>query len=129
MAIGFGSFILAMGLMGMLGSDFMPDYDRGDFQVGFKVEAGASLQAARAKARQLEDLIRGPEVEHVYTTIGTGLNGAITDGTIYVKLTEGRDPGVLRSPGRILLAQALGPDHFALKVKVGWHLMQVTVAG
>ena len=47
-----------MSLMGMLGSDFMPDYDRGDFQVGFKVEPGASLQAARAKAEELERIIR-----------------------------------------------------------------------
>jgi HAE1 family hydrophobic/amphiphilic exporter-1 len=97
MAIGFGSFLLAMGLMGMLGGDFMPDYDRGDFQVGFKVEPGSSLQAARRKAQDLEAVIRtddggrpNPEVRHVYTTIGTGLNGTITQGSIYVKLTDGR---------------------------------------
>jgi HAE1 family hydrophobic/amphiphilic exporter-1 len=100
LAIGFGSFLAAMGLMGMLGSDFMPDYDRGDFQVGFKVEPGASLQAAKAKAQELEAIIRtrpggqpNREVEHVYTTIGTGLNGTITEGTLYVKLTEGRRRG------------------------------------
>jgi HAE1 family hydrophobic/amphiphilic exporter-1 len=102
MAIGFGSFLLAMSLMGMLGSDFMPDYDRGDFKVGFKVEPGASLQAARAKAEELERIIRtrpggrdSGEVEHVYTTIGTGLNGTITEGTLYVKLSEGRRRGVI----------------------------------
>ncbi len=97
LAIGFGSFALAMALMGMLGSDFMPDYDRGDFQVGFKVEPGASLNAAKAKAQELEAIIRtradgqaNREIEHVYTTIGTGLNGTITEGTLYVKLTDGR---------------------------------------
>jgi len=102
MAIGFGSFLLAMGLMGMLGSDFMPDYDRGDFQVGFKVEPGASLQAAKAKAEALEAIISttpggqpNREIDHVYTTIGTGLNGTITDGTIYVKLSEGRRRGMV----------------------------------
>jgi HAE1 family hydrophobic/amphiphilic exporter-1 len=102
MAIGFGSFLLAMNLMGMLGSDFMPDYDRGDFQVGFKVEPGASLQAAEAKAEALEAIIRtrpgggaNREVEHVYTTIGTGLNGTITQGTLYVKLTDGRRRGLI----------------------------------
>ena len=96
MFAGAASFVLAMGLIGLLGSDFMPDYDRGDFQVGFKVEAGASLEASRRKAEELEHLIRtrkdgseNPEVEHVYTTIGTGLNGTITEGTIYVKLSEG----------------------------------------
>jgi HAE1 family hydrophobic/amphiphilic exporter-1 len=94
--IGAGSFVLAMSIMGLLGGDFMPDYDRGDFQVGFKVEAGASLEASKRKAAQLEQLIRtrpdnteSREIEHVYTTIGTGLNGTITEGTIYVKLSEG----------------------------------------
>jgi len=102
LAVGFGSFALAMGLMGMLGSDFMPDYDRGDFQVGFKVEAGASLAAAKDKAKQLEDLIRtrpdgqpSPEIQHVYTTIGSGLNGSITEGAIYVKLTDGHRRGLI----------------------------------
>ena len=102
MGIGVVSFGLAMGLMGMLGSDFMPDYDRGDLQVGFKLEPGASLQAARAKAQELEAIIRtrpggqpNREVEHVYTTIGTGLNGSITEGTIYLKLSEGHRRGLV----------------------------------
>jgi HAE1 family hydrophobic/amphiphilic exporter-1 len=102
MALGFGSFFVAMGLIGMLGNDFMPDYDRGDFQVGFKVDAAASLAATKAKAEALETLIRtrpdgrpNPEIEHVYTTIGTGLNGVITEGTLYVKLSEGHRRGVI----------------------------------
>ncbi len=97
LAIGFGSFFLAMGLIGLLGSDFFPDYDRGDMQVGFKLEAGSSLEAAKRKAMELERIIRtrkdntdSHEVEHVYTTIGTGLKGTITEGTIYVKLSEGK---------------------------------------
>jgi HAE1 family hydrophobic/amphiphilic exporter-1 len=95
LSIGLGSFVAAMMLIGMLGGDFMPDYDRGDFQVGFKVEAGSSLEATKRKAAELENIIssrtdgqRNPEIEHVYTTIGTGLNGSITEGSIYVKLTE-----------------------------------------
>lgn len=102
MALGFGSFFVAMGLIGMLGNDFMPDYDRGDFQVGFKVDAAASLAATKAKAEALEALIRtrpdgrpNPEIQHVYTTIGTGLNGVITEGTLYVKLSEGHRRGVI----------------------------------
>jgi HAE1 family hydrophobic/amphiphilic exporter-1 len=96
LGIGVLSLVLAFLLMPMLGGDFMPDYDRGDFQVGFKVEAGASLEASKRKAAELEQIIRTrpdgketEEIEHVYTTIGTGLNGTITEGSIYVKLSEG----------------------------------------
>lgn len=96
LGIGFGSLVLAFLLMPLLGGDFMPDYDRGDFQVGFKVESGASLEASRRKAAELEKIIAtktggqpNHEIENVYTTIGTGLNGSITEGSIYVKLSEG----------------------------------------
>ncbi len=97
LAIGFGSFFLAIGLMGLLGSEFMSDYDRGDLQVTFQTESGASLEASRRKAEELERIIRtkpdgspNPEVTLTYTTLGTGLNGTINDGSIYVKLSEGR---------------------------------------
>ena len=91
MASGFGSFILAMGLIGLLGNDFMPDFDRGDMQVTFKTETGSSLEATRLKAQELETIIaRTPEVSARFTTIGTGLTGGVTDGRIYVKLKEGR---------------------------------------
>lgn len=93
MGVGFGSWFLAMGLMGLLGGEFMPDYDRGDMQVTFTTEPGSSLDASRRKAEELETVLRNTKgVELTYTTIGTGLNGTINEGSIYVKLTEGRRP-------------------------------------
>jgi len=93
MGIGFGSFILAMALIGLLGSDFMPDFDRGDLQVSFKTEPGATLEATRAKADQIEGILKeNPGVDLTYTTIGTGLFGTINEGKIYVKLKDGRRP-------------------------------------
>jgi HAE1 family hydrophobic/amphiphilic exporter-1 len=94
---GFGSFIAAMLLMGLLGGNFMSDYDRGDLLVGFKCQADSSLAATTRKAGEIEQVIRtrpdgqpNPEIEHVFTTIGTGLTGSIRDGKMYVKLTEGK---------------------------------------
>ncbi|HJU83336.1 MAG TPA: efflux RND transporter permease subunit, partial [Holophagaceae bacterium] len=93
MAIGFGSFVLAIGLAGLLGNNFMPDFDRGDLQVTFRGQPGASLEASKAKAQELETIIRNtPGVAQAYTTIGTGLGGTINKGGIYVKLAEGRRP-------------------------------------
>lgn len=97
LAVGVGSFILAMGLTRLLGRDFQPDYDRGDFQVGFRVEAGANLATTKTKVSELENIIKSSpngklsnEIKHFYTTIGTGFNGMITEGGIYVKLSDGR---------------------------------------
>jgi HAE1 family hydrophobic/amphiphilic exporter-1 len=93
MAIGVGSFLLAMGLSGLLGNNFMPDYDRGDLQATFKAEPGSSLTATREKALALETAIQAiPGVDFAYTTIGTGLNGTVDSGGIYVKLKDGRRP-------------------------------------
>ncbi|MDP2874852.1 MAG: efflux RND transporter permease subunit, partial [Holophaga sp.] len=81
MGIGFGSFILAMGLIGLLGQDFMPDFDRGDLQVNFKTEPGATLEATRIKVERIEQVLKEhPGVELTYTTIGTGLFGTINEG-------------------------------------------------
>jgi HAE1 family hydrophobic/amphiphilic exporter-1 len=91
LGIGFGSFFVAMSLGGLLGNDFMPDFDRGDMQVTFRTEPGASLEATRQKAEELEKLIKAtPEVDLTFTTIGTGLSASINEGKMYVKLREGR---------------------------------------
>ena len=93
MLAGLGSFVLAMGLMGLLGNNFMPDYDRGDLQANFKAEPGSSLVATREKALALEKAIQAvPGVDFTYTTIGTGLNGTVDSGGIYVKLKDGKRP-------------------------------------
>jgi HAE1 family hydrophobic/amphiphilic exporter-1 len=99
---GVGSFVAAMMLMGLLGGNFMSDYDRGDLMVGFKCQADSSLDATRRKAEEIERIIRtrpdgqpNPEIELVYTTIGTGLTGTKRDGKMYVKFTEGKRRGVV----------------------------------
>nr|WP_320132091.1 efflux RND transporter permease subunit [uncultured Holophaga sp.] len=89
------SFALAMGLSGMLGGDFMPDYDRGDLQVGFKTQADASLEATKRTAEAIERIIRtrpdgspSSEVDHVFTTLGTGLTPSIRSGSVYIKFKD-----------------------------------------
>ncbi|MCE1230055.1 MAG: efflux RND transporter permease subunit, partial [Firmicutes bacterium] len=97
MVVGFGSFVAAILLIRLLGSDFMPDFDRGDMQVSFKTEPGATLEATRAKAEAIEKVLHDNKyVDLTYTTIGTGLFGTINEGKVYVKLKEGRRPGHTR---------------------------------
>ncbi len=113
LGIGFGSFVLALGLSGLLGNNFMPDYDRGDLQVTFKAEPGSSLAATREKAAELEKAIRAiPGVKLTYTTLGTGLNGTVDAGGIYVKLADGRRPDqvVIRREIRAAFRSVPGVD-------------------
>ncbi len=113
LGIGFASFVAAIMLIGLLGSDFMSDYDRGDLQVAFKTEPGASLEATRQKVEAIERIVRDtPETELTYTTIGTGLLGSINEGKIYVKLKDKRkrDHVAIRRDMRDRLAVLAGVE-------------------
>ncbi len=80
-------FVAALAMFPRLGSTFMPDYDRGEFQVAFKSAPGASLQQTEAIAHDLTGVISTqPGIAYTFTTIGAGASGAMNEGLIYVKL-------------------------------------------
>jgi HAE1 family hydrophobic/amphiphilic exporter-1 len=88
-AVALVAFVSAFPILAMLGGDFMPDYNRGEYQVAIKATPGATLretgdraQAAVAKLREL------PAVDYTYTTIGEAGSQyrPVTEGAIYVKL-------------------------------------------
>jgi HAE1 family hydrophobic/amphiphilic exporter-1 len=85
------AFIGSFPILAILGGDFMPDFNRGEYQIAFKATPGATLretsERAREMVRQLKTL---PDVEHTYTTIGEAGSQyrPVTEGTTYVKLKE-----------------------------------------
>ena len=71
-----------------LGTSFMPEFDRGEFQVSFKSAPGASLEETEIVARDIIGVVAvHPEVAYTYTTIGAGASSAINEGLVYIKLT------------------------------------------
>jgi HAE1 family hydrophobic/amphiphilic exporter-1 len=86
------AFIGSFPILGVLGGDFLPDFNRGEYQVAFKATPGATLAETKERAlevvRQLKTL---RNVDYTYTTIGEAgiLRRPITEGTIYVKLKHG----------------------------------------
>jgi len=97
MTIAVVSFLVSLPLMGLLGNNFQPESDRGELLVTFKTEPGAHLEATARKATELEKIIhsrpdgtRNPEIAFLYTTIGTGMLGTVNEGSVYVKLSEGK---------------------------------------
>jgi hydrophobic/amphiphilic exporter-1 (mainly G- bacteria), HAE1 family len=74
-------------IFGLLGSEFMPGYDQGQFQVTYKAEPGISLERSSEIARELETDIRlHPGVSYTYTTVGGSSGRAINEGAIWVGL-------------------------------------------
>ena len=70
-----------------LGQDFMPSYDRGEFQVSFKTSPGNTIEQTEAIGNEIDQRIAEKAgVDYTFITIGSGSNAALNEGTIYVKL-------------------------------------------
>jgi multidrug efflux pump subunit AcrB len=71
MAVGVGSFVLALGLTPLVGSEFVPQTDQGYTQLALRMPTGASLARSDEKVRQIEAIVRAvPEVRTVSAWIG-----------------------------------------------------------
>jgi HAE1 family hydrophobic/amphiphilic exporter-1 len=86
---GMGSFVAALFLAPLLGSSFMPDYDRAEFQVDFSAAPEAGIEESRGRMEEILKVLHGlPGVELTYGTIGAGETGTVREGSVYVKLKE-----------------------------------------
>ena len=66
-----GSFVLALALAPLVGSEFVPQADQGFTQLQLRLPVGASLERTSAKVQQVEDAVLAmPEVKTVSTWIG-----------------------------------------------------------
>jgi HAE1 family hydrophobic/amphiphilic exporter-1 len=87
------AFVGAFPILALLGGDFMPDFNRGEYQVTFKATPGATLRETGDRAVEMTARLRAlPDVEYTYTTIGQAgsVFRPVTQGATYVKLREGR---------------------------------------
>ena len=79
-------------ILGVLGGDFMPDFNRGEYQIAFKATPGATLRETGERAREVVRRLKTLEdVEYTYTTIGEAgtTYRPVTEGGTYVKLRPG----------------------------------------
>jgi HAE1 family hydrophobic/amphiphilic exporter-1 len=89
LAVAAAVFIAGLGVYAMLEQEFIPKYDRGEFQVSFKTAPEASLAESADRLRAMLAIVEGlPGVDHTYSTIGAGDNGTVRSGVIYVKLKD-----------------------------------------
>ena len=87
------AFLSSFPILGILGGDFFPDFNRGEYQVTFKASPGATLRETGARAREMIQRLKTlPDVEYTYTTIGEAgvQHRPVTEGSTYVKLRHTR---------------------------------------
>ncbi|MBX3637157.1 MAG: efflux RND transporter permease subunit [Rubrivivax sp.] len=69
--IGVASFVGALALAPLVGSEFVPQTDQGFTRLALKMPVGSSLERTDAKVRQVEQIVMAmPEVQNVSTWIG-----------------------------------------------------------
>jgi HAE1 family hydrophobic/amphiphilic exporter-1 len=81
------SVVGAWFILGALGFTWMPDFDGGEFNVGFRTPPGSSLEYTVGKGQDVAKFLRRmPEVEFTYLSVGGGFRGTPNNGSIYVRL-------------------------------------------
>jgi HAE1 family hydrophobic/amphiphilic exporter-1 len=74
-------FILSMLIpaFGLIGNEFMPQTDRGEFGVSVELMPGSSVEQTNQTALQIERILsQMPEVKKVFTSVGAQEGGALT---------------------------------------------------
>lgn len=87
-----GSIVAAIYVLPLLGFTWMPDFDGGEFNVGFRAPPGSRLEYTIQKGREIDSFLRRqPEVAYTYMSIGGGFRGTPSNGQIFVKLKPKED--------------------------------------
>ena len=90
MAGGVLSFVIALALTPLVGSEFVPETDEGYTQLALRMPVGASLERTDAKVRQIEEIVGAmPEVVNVATWVGGA--GQRNQAWLNISLKEKRE--------------------------------------
>jgi hydrophobic/amphiphilic exporter-1 (mainly G- bacteria), HAE1 family len=85
--VSFVLFGISLAAFDRLGQEFMPSYDRGEFQVSFKTNPGSTLEQTEGISKDIVQRIsEKPGVDYTFATIGAGSTSALNEGAIFVKL-------------------------------------------
>jgi HAE1 family hydrophobic/amphiphilic exporter-1 len=93
LAIALAAFLVSFPILGILGGDFMPDFNRSEYQIAFKATPGATLRETGERVREMVRRLHSlPDLDYTYTTIGESGSSyrPVTEGTTYVKLKSAR---------------------------------------
>ena len=86
---GLASFVGAILLAPLVGSEFIPQTDNSYIQMNVRMPVGTSLTRGGEKMKQVEDLVRAmPEVRMVSTSIGDNGNGSRNAGNMSIQLVK-----------------------------------------
>ncbi|KQW43666.1 MULTISPECIES: efflux RND transporter permease subunit [unclassified Roseateles] len=88
----FASFVAALALAPMVGSEFVPQTDNGFTQVNLRMPVASSIERGSAKVAQIEEILKAyPEIKTVSTVVGSTGEGMATgrnQASLNITLTD-----------------------------------------
>jgi HAE1 family hydrophobic/amphiphilic exporter-1 len=129
------AFFASFPILGVLGGDFMPDFNRGEYQIAFKATPGATLRETGERAKAMVERLKTlPDVEYTYTTVGEAGTSyrPVTEGTTYVKLKPdtGKSFSQVLSDARQVILQVPGLTYGLFEAgPFGQKPIQISVRG
>jgi hydrophobe/amphiphile efflux-1 (HAE1) family protein len=95
MGVGAASFVGALALAPLVGSEFIPQTDQGFTQLAIRMTVGSSLARSDEKVRQVEAIVASfPEVKTISTSVGgegTGLSVGRNQAALNIGLVPRRE--------------------------------------
>jgi hydrophobe/amphiphile efflux-1 (HAE1) family protein len=95
LGVGVASFVGALALAPLVGTEFIPQTDQGFTQLSVRMPVGSSLERSDAKVRQIEEIVASfPEVKTVSTAVGGTGNGLAVgrnQATLNIGLVDRRE--------------------------------------
>lgn len=71
LSIAAGLFVLSLGLVSLMGKEFVSNGDRGEFRLNLELPAGTSIKETGRVVAQVEEMVRkNPEIRELFTIIG-----------------------------------------------------------
>ena len=102
-------FIGSVMLLPMIGQEFTPTADEGQFQVQVEAPVGSSIQLTSKIARQIEEIMTTlPAVKDIYTTVGGQYEGQTTVAQVMVKLVDKPQRSVTQNDVMQLARERMG---------------------
>ncbi len=106
-----------------LGKGFMPEEDIGRFIITFKTPLGSNIDYTSDRLTQIEArLSQYSQIKHTFSTIGSGQQGKVSQGSIFVTLTDKEQRSMHQSQLIVKISQELntipGIEAFASPVPV-----------
>ncbi len=135
LGLALAAFLGALPLLASLGGDFMPDFNRGEYQVQFKATPGTTLRETGERAQEIVRRLKElPDVDYTYTAIGEAgtVFRPVNEGTIYVKLKtrEGKTFSQVLREARAQVRQVPGISFGLVEAgQFGQKPIQISVRG